>query len=251
MSAFSDTLKTWRQRRRFSQLALAMEAEVSARHLSFLETGRARPSREMVERLGAALELPLAARNQMLTQAGFAARYPGRSLEDGQMAPVRAALDHMLKGHEPFPGYAFDRQWRLLRMNRAAERLFSPLGVEEGADLLALLRSEKMAQVIDNWPEVARHLAQRLRTESAAQGGLPGFEEAANELSEAHGSPESANGPVIPTVYRLGPTKLALFSVIAQFGTPEDVTLDDLKIELFFPADSAAEMLLRKLAQEG
>jgi transcriptional regulator with XRE-family HTH domain len=172
MDRFPRTLKAWRTARRLSQLDLALEAEVSARHLSFLETGRARPSREMIVRLGDALLLPLNARNQMLTAAGFAPRYVGRAWEAEEMAPIRKAIDLMLARHDPYPALAFDRLWTVRQMNWAAQRLYGMFGVGVGDSLLDLLMSGRIATGVENWPEVARHAAARLRTESIAQGGV-------------------------------------------------------------------------------
>lgn len=170
MNDFSTTLKTWRAARRYSQLDLAMQAEISARHLSFLETGRARPSREMVERLGEALELPLVARNQMLTHAGFAVRYATRDWNDEAMAPIRRAVSRQSERHMPYPGVAVDRVWTIRQANTAAIALFAPFGVSVGGSLLDLMMSEILPRVVENWPEVAHQAALRLRTESAAQG---------------------------------------------------------------------------------
>lgn len=250
MNQFPETLKTWRKARRLSQLELAMEADVSSRHISFLETGRARPSRDMVARLGEALSLPLATRNQMLTHAGFAVRYPAREWDEEAMAPIRAALEHTLTQHAPYPALAVDRLWTVVRMNAAAEKLFGMLGIAAGGSLLDLITSDITPMVIENWPEVARHAAQRLRTESAAQGGVAALDEAAGRLGAVPGASEETSSPIIPTIYRAGDLRLSLFSTIAQFGTPVDLTLDDLKIELFFPADAETEKTLRALAGE-
>ena len=133
MTQFAETLKLWRKARRYSQLDLAIEADVSSRHLSFLETGRANPSREMIGKLGDALSLPLAARNQMLAQAGFAARYPQRNWEAEEMAPVRAAVTHLLNHHQPYPAIAIDRHWTIMQMNPAATQLFALLGAGVGS----------------------------------------------------------------------------------------------------------------------
>lgn len=247
MSTFSESLKTWRRARRRSQLDLAMEANVSSRHISFLETGRARPSADMILRLGDALGLPLAARNQMLTQAGFAARYPARQWEAEDMAPIREAMEHALTSHAPYPAIALDRLWTLVRMNGPAKVLFAPLSVTEGDSMLDLVTSDALPQMVENWPEVARHAAQRLRTESAAQGGVAALDRAAAQLAEAPQPGAQAMGPVVPTIYRMGPMRLSMFTTIAQFGTPEDLTLDDMKIELFFPADADTSATLRAL----
>ena len=248
MSTFPESLKTWRKVRRCSQLDLAVEANVSSRHISFLETGRARPSPEMILRLGDALGLPLAARNQMLTQAGFAARYPARRWDAEEMAPIREAMEYTLAGHAPYPAIALDRLWTLVRMNGPAKMLFAPLSIAEGDSMLDLLMSDALPPLVENWPEVAHHSAQRLRTESAAQGGVGALERAADYLSKATPPETPAAGPVVPTIYNLGPMRLSMFSTIAQFGAPEDLTLDDLKIELFFPADEATGVVLRQLA---
>ncbi len=245
MSDFPQTLKTWRKARRLSQLDLAVEAEVSSRHLSFLETGRARPSAEMIGRLVDALQLPLSARNQMLTVAGFAARYPARDWSAEDMAPVRAAVDYTLERHAPYPAIAIDRLWTVVNMNAPAKQLFGFVGLVEGDSLLDLMVSDALPSVIENWPDVAHHAAQRLRTESAAQGGVAELDSAADVLAAVGGVGRAPLGPVAPTIFRAGPLRLSLFGTIAQFGTPEDLTLDDLRIELYFPADKATEKVLR------
>lgn len=248
MTQFPQTLKTWRKARRLSQLNLALEADVSARHISFLETGRARPSRDMITRLGDALHLPLSTRNQMLTHAGFAPRYASREWNADEMAPIRAALDHMLQSHAPYPAFAVDRLWKVIQLNAPASKLFGLLGIAEGSNMLEIVTSPKLPQFVENWSEVAHHSAQRLRTESAAQGGVPELDATANELAKVAPPTEPTTGPVIPTIYRAGDLRLSLFSTIAQFGTAEDVTLDDLKIELFFPADDSTKTALESLA---
>ncbi len=247
MTQFPQSLKTWRKARHLSQLDLALEADVSARHISFLETGRARPSREMIARLGDALHLPLATRNQMLTHAGFAPRYAARQWDAAEMAPIRAALDHTLKSHAPFPAFAVDRLWTVLQLNEPAAKLFGLLGITQGTCLLDIVTSDALPTFIENWPEVAHHSAQRLRTESAAQGGVRELDAAADKLAKNPLPAQAAHGPVIPTIYRAGSLRLSLFSTIAQFGTAEDVTLDDLKIELFFPADAETAETLKAL----
>lgn len=247
MTAFPQTLKTWRKAKRFSQLALAVEADVSSRHISFLETGRARPSREMISRLGDAMQLPLAARNQMLTHAGFAARYPGRTWDAEEMAPIRAAVDHTLANHAPYPALAIDRLWCVVQMNAPAKSLFGQLGVGEGDSLLDMMNSADLPGVVENWPQVAHHTAQRLRTESAAQGGVSKLDQAADRLGQVPQGEPQARLPIVPTILRTGDQRLSMFSTIAQFGTPEDLTLDDLKIELYFPADAATKAMFESL----
>ena len=247
MNEFSHALKTWRAARRFSQLDLALEAEISARHLSFLETGRANPSREMVVRLGEALQLPLDARNQMLTQAGFASHYRGRDWDDADMVPVRRAIAWQLERHQPYPGLALDRYWTIRQANGTAAVLFGHFGLGLGDSLLDLLMSEAMPNVIENWPEVAHHAAIRLRTESAAFGGISEFDRVIAHLSEVAPPKSQPTGPVIPTILNLGSQRIAMFATLSQFGTPEDLLLDDLKIELYFPMDDATEALFETL----
>lgn len=248
MTAFPETLKSWRKAKRFSQLDLAIEADVSSRHISFLETGRARPSREMIGRLGDALHLPLSARNQMLTLAGFAARYRGRAWNDEEMAPIRSAVDHMLANHAPYPALAIDRLWTIVRMNAPAAFLFGQFGAEEGDSLLDLLTSAELPGVVENWQEVAHHVAQRLRTESAAQGGVEALDQAANQLGRVPQGERATSLPIVPTILRTGDQRLSMFSTIAQFGTPEDLTLDDLRIEFYFPTDAATRAVFEGLA---
>lgn len=249
MSEFPKTLKHWRKARRFSQLDLAAEANVSLRHLSFLETGRSRPSPEMIGRLSDALELPLDARNRMLTHAGFAARYPARKWEADEMAPIRAAITYALAAHAPYPALAVDRLWTVRQMNGSAKALFAPMGIGEGGSLIDLMCSEALPQLVENWAQVAHHAVRRLRTESAAQGGVAELDRAADHLARVPPPRDPASGPVIATILRAGDLRLSLFATIAQFGTPEDLTLDDLKIELYFPADAETEAALRALGQ--
>lgn len=242
------TLKTWRKARRLSQLDLAVAADVSSRHISFLETGRAGPSPGMIQRLGDALQLPLAARNQMLTGAGFAPRHEARKWDAAEMAPIRSAVDYMLEGHAPYPGMAVDRLWTILRLNGPAQTLFGQLNLTEGDSMLDLLLSDMLPTVVENWPAVAHHAALRLRTESVARGGVAELDRVADHLAQVQGDRAEQPGPVVPTVYRVGPIKLTLFATIAQFGTPEDLLLEDMKIELFFPADAETDQILRAMA---
>ena len=249
MTQFAETLKLWRKARRYSQLDLAIEADVSSRHLSFLETGRANPSREMIGRLGDALSLPLAARNQMLAQAGFAARYPQRNWEAEEMAPVRAAVTHLLNQHQPYPAIAIDRHWTILQMNNAATQLFALLGAGVGSSMIDTLLDPNVQTNIENWPQVAHHSLHRLRTESASRGGDPALQDAIEALAQVPAPKEPSLMPVVPTVFRQGDLRLSLFTTIAQFGTPEDLALDDLKIELFFPSDDATDAVLQAMGQ--
>jgi len=138
----------------------------------------------------------------------------------------------------------------VVRLNRPAQVLFGQLGMPEGSSMLDLMASDELPPLIENWPDVAHHAAQRLRTESAAQGGVAKLDRLAERLAAVPGGSGKPIGPVTPTIYRTGTMRLSLFAIIAQFGTPEDLALDDLKIELFFPADSETELALRAMSDE-
>lgn len=248
MSEFPTLLRQWRKTRRLSQLDLALDADVSARHISFLETGRARPSPGMIARLSEVLALPLEARNELLVATGFAPRYGSTPLSGEAMAPVVKAVRRMLDRHAPYPAMALNRLWRIEMLNEPAAQLFGQVGLGVGGDMLALLRSPAMAQMVENWPEVAYHSATRLRAESVAAGGIRELDAAAHALAQQAKQPDSADAsPVIPVRYRLGDMRLSLFGTIAQFSTIADTTLDDLKIELFFPADDPSADALQAL----
>ena len=247
MTTYPDLLKEWRKRRRMSQLDLAMEADVSARHISFLETGRAKPSRTMIVHLSEVLGVPLDARNVMMRSTGFAPAYAATPLTEAQMAPIRSAVDWTLDRHAPYPGIALDRLWRIVRLNGPARLLFGAVGLTEGQSMLEFLSNPVVPQVIENWPEVAHHISVRLRAESAAAGGIDELDEAITRLSAAAEPSDQPVGPAIPTVYRFGDQRLALFGTIAQFSTVVDETVDTLRIELFFPADEESEKFLKHL----
>jgi transcriptional regulator with XRE-family HTH domain len=248
-------LRDWRQRRRLSQLDLANEAAVSARHLSFVETGRSRPSRELVMHLAEHLDVPLRERNSLLLAAGYAPRYEQTPLEAHEMAPVREALDSILAGHEPFPAVVVDRTWDIVTANAAALAVLTD-GV--AAELLAppanamriAVHPEGMAPRIVNFAEYATHLIDRLRREARVFGDrrlLDLVEELVGYPGVA-GSPEPADTArrlFVPLVLRAGESELAFFSTIATFGTARDVTVDELAIESFFPADAPTAAALR------
>jgi transcriptional regulator with XRE-family HTH domain len=253
-TGFGGVLKDWRNQRRMSQLDLGLSANVSARHISFLETGRARPSRSMVLNLCETLEVPRAARNTLLGAAGFSPAYRRRGLNEADMAHVRAAVDWTLERHDPFPALAMDKHWTLVRTNRSAGLLLGAAGLAEGDSLLeAATDGRRLAKVLDNWPEVALHTITRLRTESAHLGGDPVLDEAADALArEMEGALPDAGGvlpAVVPARYRADGMVLSLFSTLAQFGSAEDIALAELKIEMMFPADDATRTMLMALAE--
>ncbi len=248
MKSYPDLLKEWRNCRRLSQLELAIKANVSARHISFLETGRSKPSLDMIVHLAEVMDIPVNARNQMMNAVGFAPRYAATPLDDEAMAPILEAVSWTLDRHAPYPGIALDRLWRIVKMNDPAAKLFAALQLKEGNSLLDLVTNPIMAEVVENWPQVAHYTMLRLRAESASAGGVPELEAAAEHLMRhSKGYSEFLPRPSVPTIYKLGDQQLTLFGTIAQFSTVTDETLEDLKIELFFPADTNSIEVLKSL----
>jgi transcriptional regulator with XRE-family HTH domain len=246
MHDFPTALRHWRRTRRLSQMDLATEAEVSPRHLAFLETGRSRPSRGMVLRLAEVMGLPRGDQNGLLSAAGFAPQFPVLPLAAEEMAQVRAAMGWMIDRHAPYPALILDRLWRIVALNPPAQRLFGPVGFAEGASLLdALSDATVFPALIENWVEVGHHTSLRLKAESARAGGIDALDRAvaalmANPEIAAH-QPRATGRAILPTVYRMGDRRLAMFSTYAQFGAAEEVALSYMKIELMFPANAEAE----------
>lgn len=248
---FGAVLKEWRSIRRMSQLDLSSTADVSARHISFLESGRSKPSRSMAIHLAEALDLPRRERNRLLTAAGFAPIWQTRDLSDESMAPVHAAIRWTLDRHNPYPAVVLDRHWNMTDQNQAAATLFAAVGATMPMNFLDEMTGDgHLRQLIDNWGVVGRHMLTRLRTESAAYGGDTVLDDAIDRLSQdpTLSVVEDAMPPVIPIDFRIGETCLSLFSTIAQFGTAEDLALAELRVELFFPADEATRDFLESLA---
>jgi transcriptional regulator with XRE-family HTH domain len=254
-SAFGDTLKAWRARRHLSQLDLALDANVSARHISFLETGRSKPSREMVLQLAETMSLPLRARNELLEQAGYVRAFAETGLDAETLGPVRMALNHMLASHMPYPALIFDRHWTLIDANAAAQALLAPLLVE-GSDpnMVRMVATNPAARtLILNWPEIMHDFAGRLRLEVSRSGGDPILRELLDLVRVDGEAPETDRAsvrPFIPVLLRHGEDTLSLISMLAEFGTARDITISDLRIELFFPGDTPTEQFLRKSATE-
>jgi transcriptional regulator with XRE-family HTH domain len=249
---FGKLLKDWRSQRRMSQLDLGLAARVSARHISFLETGRAQPSRSMVAMLSETLQIPRGQRNTLLSAAGFSTAYPNRGLDGDGMEAIRAAVEWTLGRHDPFPAMALDRHWKIVKANGSARVLLGGLGLREGESLLdAAAHSETLRSAFDDWPEAARHLAARLRMESAHLGGDAVLDEAAKELAaqgEAGAPGDFEELPaVMSTRYRMNGAVYSFFSTVAQFSTAEDIALADLKIELMFPADEATKSAMQAI----
>jgi transcriptional regulator with XRE-family HTH domain len=249
-------LRDWRRRRRLSQLDLALEAGVSARHLSFVETGRSRPSREMVLHLAEQLDVPLRDRNQLLLAAGFAPAYGERGLDAPELEPVRDAIGLVLEGHEPYPAVVVDRWWDLVAANRGIA-LFTarvaPDLLEPPVNVLRLaLHPDGTAPRIVNLAEFRAHLLDRLRRHVAltADERLAAlYEEVEGYPSPAAVGADHAPGEIAAPLRLLPPDshdELRLISTIATFGTAIDVTVAELAIEAFFPADAATAAALRE-----
>jgi transcriptional regulator with XRE-family HTH domain len=262
--AIGHLIRDWRQLRRLSQLDLALEAEISQKHLSFVESGRSVPSRDMVLLLAEHLGVPLRERNALLLSAGYAPVYLERSLEDPSLQAARSAIDLLLKGHEPYPAVAVDRHWTLL----AANAMIAPLlTLVEDADLLRppvnvlrlSLHPRGLAPAILNLAEWRGHLIARLRQQIRATAD-PLLAELLTELlsypvpaapTGKNKTQEEAEPPiVVPLQLRLGESVLSLISTTTVFGTPVDVTLSELALETFFPADEATGQALRAIAAD-
>jgi transcriptional regulator with XRE-family HTH domain len=262
---FGPMLRTWRRRRGASQLALALQSGVSQRHVSFLESGRARPSREMVVQLSTALDVPLRQRNAMLLAAGFAPAYRETNLAAPELLPVRKAIDHMLRQQEPYPAVVIDRLWNLIQANEAATAftvfLFEgpPPAPPPGKPpnlLRWLLDPKALRAKISNWEEVARYLVSTTYAEILADGGEPKALAFIEEIMAYPDVPasfrklrfEERPAPVLTVDYLVGGKALSVFTTIATLGTPQDITLQEVRIECIFPADDRSDALFKSLA---
>jgi len=254
--AFGLLLKEWRRVRRKSQLAVALEAEISPRHLSFVESGRSVPSREMVRMLAETLDVPLRERNTLLVAAGYAPIYPEGALGSSEMTQLRRALARLLDHQEPYPAVVLDRQWNILQTNQAAPRLFAHFvdlaALPEPSNLLrAVFDPAGLRPWIANWEAVAQTLVQRVYRE--AVGGVPDRRVLSllEELRTYPGSPvpgpPTAPGglPFHPVQFRKDALRLSYFSMVTTVGAPLDITAQELRIEVFFPADDATERFAR------
>jgi transcriptional regulator with XRE-family HTH domain len=258
VTAFGQRLKWWREQRSLSQLALAGMGDTSQRHLSFLESGRAEPSREMVLRLCAVLNLPLRQQNALLLAAGFAPVWRESDLTDPELAQVNGALDFMLAQQEPYPAFVVDRRWNLLRANDGAGRFVAfllgspPEGRVNLAD--ALVSPDVLRPLIVNWEDVAVHFLRSVQADAVADGTADTAALLERLLSYPGVPPLSrlasleTHTPVLNIHFRKGDTALPVFTTIATLGTPQDVTLQEIRIECFFPADAASAALFRRWA---
>jgi transcriptional regulator with XRE-family HTH domain len=252
-----EHLRQWRLRRHLSQLDLAEEAGISTRHLSFLETGRAAPSRDMVLKLAECLNVPLRERNVLLVAAGFAPAFPQRSLDDPMLKSARSTIDLVLRAHEPSPAFAYDRHWHLVSSNRMVRPLLEGIPqhlLTPPVNILRLaLHPEGFAARTVNVAEWCGHLMERLRHKCEATGD-PGLIELYDELKSypipARCAPLAPDGVTLSLKLRYGGDVLNLMTTTMIFGTPFDVTLSELALETFFPADEATAERLRKIAAD-
>ena len=249
---FGALLRQWRRARRMSQEALAHDAEVSARHVSFLETGRSRPSREMVLVLGSALEVPLRDRNALLAAAGHPPAYRETDLADPALAPVRQALDFLLARHEPFPAFVLDHCWRVLDHNRGAARIAALLGqaIPDNA-LVWTFDPAGLRPMIANWDRYASELLRRVQRDAVEDAGAAALLERLLAFGGAPAGWRQARlqppAPLVPLVLSLGDQRLTLFTTITTLGTPQDITLTDVRVETIFPADAESAATLSSL----
>ena len=261
ISPLGALLRQWRATRRMSQLDLSLEAEISSRHLSFVESGKAQPSREMVTLLADALHVPLRERNSLLIAAGFAPIYRETGLSAPEMALTKRAMELLLRQQEPYPAIVQDRHWNLLYANEgAANFLYFTLGriPRERNIVRHMLREEYLKPFIANWDEVARDIIRRLHQEVA---WVPTDETLRALLSEALACPgvpeqwrapdfEVSAAPLLNFIVRKADVELRFFSTWTTFGSPHDVTLEEMRIESSFPADEATEQAWQKVSNE-
>jgi transcriptional regulator with XRE-family HTH domain len=260
---FSVLLKGWRQKRGLSQLDLGLETEVSAKHLSFLETGRSRPSRRMVLRLADALEVPFRQRNALLLAAGFAPAYSESSYEDSRLEQVRKSLALLLRRHLPYPAFVLDRFWNIVMSNAAHDRILNLLmaGREQVDPINAIrlvLDPDQLRPLIGNWLVVARTVVRRFERQYQMSGqdeelgafrdqilALPGVA----ELIDSPYEPED-DAILVPLQLSIGDIDTQWFTTLATFGAPLDITLQEAVIESLFPADQTTEAFVFGLGQQ-
>jgi transcriptional regulator with XRE-family HTH domain len=257
---FGRLLRQWRHARGMNQLALATDADISIRHLSFLETGRAQPSRAMVERLSTVLDVPLADRNVLLMAAGYAPHYGERDLESPELEPVRRALQFILRQQEPYPAIVIDSLWNVVMSNAASRRIFglfrgpATLAREHARNALhSTFHPDGLRPFIVNWEELAGPLMQTVHRDAAISGAVARLRD---ELLAYPGvpsrwrTPELRVGapPLLTMRLRKGDLALAFFSTITTLASPQDVMLAQLRIECFHPADTATELIAARLA---
>ena len=261
---FGLLLREWRARRNTSQLDLALRANASQRHVSFIESGRAQPSRAMVIKVAEALDIPLRSRNEILCAAGYAPIYPERPLDEKEMQIANRALERILAHHEPFPAMVLDGAWNILLRNSISARIIGHCVDENAMRRLSpdgklnfmrlMFAPDGMRPHILSWKHTSGILITRLRREASARPGsasevlLREFLEAGPPLVVDADVPDELLEPVIPLELKIEGSPLRLFNTIATFGAPQDITLQEMRIEMSFPADDATEVFLRQWA---
>ncbi len=260
ISPVGDLLRFWRNRRAMSQAELAFQTGISIKHLSFIETGKASGSREILVKLAAALGLSLRDRNALLDAGGFARQYGERSLSSPEVAGAKRAIDLLLSRHEPFPAIVTDRQWNVIETNRAARKLVSLLlGPERLARPLNHMRMflapDELRPFVENWPSLASALLMRARHEAMAAPLDHSLQSTWRKLTELPDvlvpqlNESEIPSPLCEVRLRFGPLYLGLIGTVLTLGTPQDVTLQELRVEMFVPSDAASEAVLVAFAE--
>ncbi len=261
-SDFGSLLRKWRQIKGLSQLDLALAAESSARHISFIETGRAKPSREMVLRLAATMELPLRDRNRLLNEAGYRAAYAERQLEGEGLDQIKRALNFILEKQEPYPALVMNRCFDVLMINHTGAKLIQALGFRLGGEngppnlLRMTLHPEGFRTVVDDWETAASHLLHRAYRQVKGSDKNDPLSQLLAEVLAYPDVPENIIVedptqdalPVMPIVINLNGLKLSWITTIASFGTPQDVTAEEVMVECMFPSDEQTDQFAKAMA---
>ena len=252
--SFNSALRHWRKLRKVSQLELALNADVSQRHISWLETGRSQPSKEMVIKLSEAMDIPLRDRNQLLNSAGFSDAYSHSGLDEPSMAPINDILETILTNHEPYPAYVLDRYWNITMQNKASQTMFEVAGDPEaiwqaigdnGEHNIALLtvHPNGLRNYIQNWDIIISPFIKRLKKE-AMESNNPQLQQRYEQLATHINESDMTNSvtpdqllPVLPIKFGSADSTLNLYSIISTFGTAQDITANELRIETFYPCD--------------
>lgn len=255
VAPLGEQLREWRTRRRMSQMDLALDSEISTRHLSFIETGRSKPSAAMLQRIADCLDVPPRARNALLLAAGYAPDYRERPLDSAEMAGMKAIVEHILRGHEPYPALAVDRHWNMVAANDAIAILIeqvSPALLAPPVNALRIaLHPDGLAPQIANYGLWRAHILHRLdlQIEASADAGLIALrDEIAAYPGPANDNDGAVSSIAVPLVLDTIAGRISFVSTVTIFGTPVDITLSELAIEAFFPADAESAALLARLA---
>ena len=254
-TAFGQHMKRWRRQRGLSQLDLAVQADISQRHVSFIETGRSRPRKDVVHKLAEALEVPIRDRNTLLEAAGLAPNYPEVQLSDGAAAPFRDAIRKMLEAHEPYPAFVINRWWDLIDANAAGRRIF-PQSSDGPINLVdAILGPGPMREMIENFSAVGWMFLRRMRREVAGSGPDERLQDLLGRaevyMRDVPGDVEVSGAELVVCPHlRIGDQVIKTVSMVARFGTAREVTLDELRVELVFPRDEEAEAFFKLSVQQ-